>query len=801
MFTQCPRALGRICGGIVCIVGVCVIIGWIFDIAFFKNVFAGLVTMKFNTAIGMMLGGVSLSVLSRKDVGIAGRFFVGGLAVVIIAIAAATLGEYLFGWNLGIDEVFVRESNVLSNPGRMSPSAGFCFILVGVALVLGSQKALRWFGHCILWALATTLVTLGAMAMLGQVSNVLLNFHVWNYFGMAIHTAAGFLLLGVGILGLVGGGQGFVWALDKGTTAGFAMSIMITLTVAGVSWNSTHHLKEASRWVSHTQAVLKEIQDVQAGFAQLESSQRGYLILGDENLLTQRLQIKAGVDTGIAVLETLTADNPHQKPRLDALKGLGARRMAFGEETIRVRREHGFDAARKMLAGGTGIALSREIQEVIGAMRDEEYVLLALRQKESDAASTTAFLLLPLGVFVGLAILLIALFFLNAGIAQQKQAEQSLMRSLREVSDLKTALDEHAQVAITDAKGKITYVNDKFCAISKYAREELLGRDHRIINSGHHSKAFTAELWATISSGRVWHGEIRNKAKDRTFYWVDTTIVPFLDESGKPWQYVVIRADITQSREAAEEILRLNASLEQRVAERTTELEAANKELGAFSYSVSHDLRAPLRAVDGFSQAVLEDYGDQLPEEGRKYLMTIREGAQRMGILIDDLLAFSKLSRVTLNKQEINTRAQVLTVIEGLNAQAGGRAVEFQIGDLPACNGAPGLLDQVWVNLLSNAVKYTRKCEKTVIQIGCDVQARENVFFVRDNGAGFDMRYADKLFGVFQRLHRTDQFEGTGVGLAIVQRIVHRHGGRIWAQASVGHGATFYFTLEEKTNV
>ncbi len=203
-------------------------------------------------------------------------------------------------------------------------------------------------------------------------------------------------------------------------------------------------------------------------------------------------------------------------------------------------------------------------------------------------------------------------------ITDQKLAERSLKASTKEVLDLKTALDEHAIVAITDPRGRISYVNDKFCAISKYSRDELIGQDHRIINSGFHPKEFIRDLWMTIAHGGVWHGEIRNKAKDGSFYWVDTTIVPFLNEDGKPRQYVAIRADITERKIAEETIRQLNTELEQRVRERTAQLETANRELEAFSYSVSHDLRAPLRAVDGFSQAVLEDFGPQLPAEGQR---------------------------------------------------------------------------------------------------------------------------------------------------------------------------------------
>ncbi|MBL9214060.1 MAG: PAS domain S-box protein [Opitutaceae bacterium] len=500
-------------------------------------------------------------------------------------------------------------------------------------------------------------------------------------------------------------------------------------------------------------------------------------------------------------------------------------------------------------------------------------------------------------------------------------SDRQLESSLKEINDLRAALDEHAIVAITDPQGRITYVNDKFCAISQYRRDELLGQDHRLINSGHHPPEFFRQLWTTIARGRVWKGEIRNRAKDGSCYWVDTTIVPFLDDAGRPRQYVAIRADITERKraeetlresesrfrtmadtapvliwvsgtdqrctwfnrpwldfvgrpleqeigegwienvhaddragclatyqaafaarrpftmeyrlrrhdgawrwvsdtgvprlgpaqefsgyigscidvterkQAGEEIRRLNAELERRVAQRTGQLEAANRELEAFSYSVSHDLRAPLRAIDGFSQALLEDFGGQLPAEGRHQLLTVRAGAQRMGALIDDLLTFSRFSRQPLKKQPVDMARLVRSALEELEPQRRGRTFEHRVDPLPPVEGDPALLRQVWVNLLGNAHKYTRLRPVAVIEVGGRREGAEIVYHVRDNGTGFDPRYAARLFGVFQRLHRLEEFEGTGVGLAIVQRIVQRHGGRVWAEAAVDRGATFHFTL------
>jgi signal transduction histidine kinase len=229
--------------------------------------------------------------------------------------------------------------------------------------------------------------------------------------------------------------------------------------------------------------------------------------------------------------------------------------------------------------------------------------------------------------------------------------------------------------------------------------------------------------------------------------------------------------------------------------ERSSELKAANKELEAFSYSVSHDLRAPLRHIDGFASILLEDYAECLDEEGRRVLGVVCDSSRQMGRLIDDILTFSRLSRVDMKKSEIDMADLACSVAEELRRREPGRAVDLRIDDLPAARGDPSLMRQVFVNLISNALKFTRHKPEARVEVGAFAQGGENVYYVRDNGAGFDMAYADKLFGVFQRLHREEEFEGTGIGLTIIRHIVERHGGRVWAEGRVNEGATFYFTL------
>jgi signal transduction histidine kinase len=278
--------------------------------------------------------------------------------------------------------------------------------------------------------------------------------------------------------------------------------------------------------------------------------------------------------------------------------------------------------------------------------------------------------------------------------------------------------------------------------------------------------------------------------------YIEQTVFPISTESG--FRIGALNRDITDQKRAEAEIRELNAELESRVIERTAQLEAANKELEAFSYSISHDLRAPLRAINGFSRILADLLVLDGADDARRYLGVIRDNAQQMGRLIDDLLSFSRLSRQPLKKLPLSPNELIDQVLVTLSPEQQGRQIDLIVGGLPTCLGDSSLLKQVWMNLLSNALKFTRDCNPAHIEIGSEQQSGEIIFFVKDNGTGFDMRYVDKLFGVFQRLHRPEDFEGTGVGLAIVQRIIRRHGGRVWAEGELGKGASFYFSLPKE---
>jgi PAS domain S-box-containing protein len=364
-----------------------------------------------------------------------------------------------------------------------------------------------------------------------------------------------------------------------------------------------------------------------------------------------------------------------------------------------------------------------------------------------------------------------------------REAEDRLKESNAELKDLKAALDQHAIVAITDPQGRITFVNEKFCAISKYSREELIGKDHRIINSGMHPAEFFRELWTTIARGEVWHGEIRNRAKDGSYYWVDTTIVPFLNAAGKPRQYVAIRAEITE-RKLAEEALK----------QRTEELTRSNRDLEQFAYVASHDLQEPLRAVAGCVQILQRRYQGQLDARADELIAHAVDGSNRMRKLIEDLLAFSRAGTHGGQLQPVDAGAALDGALRNLSVAIQESGTIVSRDPLPTVRADATQLTLVFQNLLANAMKFRRE-DPPKIHVSARQERAGWVLSVSDNGIGIDPQYFTRLFGVFQRLHTRREYPGTGIGLAICKRIIERHGGRIWVESTPGQGTIFFFHL------
>jgi len=351
----------------------------------------------------------------------------------------------------------------------------------------------------------------------------------------------------------------------------------------------------------------------------------------------------------------------------------------------------------------------------------------------------------------------------------------------------------HDTIFVRDMSDVITYWNRGAQELFGWTAEEAIGkRAHELLQTVY--PAPIEEIRSVLLDSGRWDGELEKTRADGTRVVVASRWSLRRDEQKRPAAILETNNDITDRKRREEEIRTLNEEL----GKRTTELEASNKELEAFAYSISHDLRAPLRHMSGFTELLQKNIASQLNEKSQRYMTMILESAKRMGNLIDDLLAFSRIGRAEAHKTTVSLEHLVQEALTEVRQETAGRNISWKVGSLPAWYGDRSMLRLAFVNLISNAVKFTRTRPQAEIEIGCTDQKRDQVVvFIRDNGVGFDMKYVNKLFGVFQRLHPTEAFEGTGIGLATVQRIVHRHGGRIWAEGLVDKGAIFYFSLSK----
>ncbi len=504
----------------------------------------------------------------------------------------------------------------------------------------------------------------------------------------------------------------------------------------------------------------------------------------------------------------------------------------------------------------TGLAQGREVGEHLGSMYREGTNLLdtadatavALTRQAQEADSRLMATLLRLGL-LDLTILVAVLLALRMRVvhplrklaavsrrfAEGRRELRSGFRSLDEIGQLALAFDtmadtierdlrqmaagaaelekrqqalrkfsltiEHApvSVAITDAAGTIEYVNPKFTETTGYAPEEAIGRQPSILKSGEMPHSLYAEMWLQLLAGRQWHGELLNRKKNGELFWEDTRIAPLKDDAGRITHFVAVKEDITRRKQSEAEIQDYSTELERRVAERTRQLTESNRELESFSYSISHDLRAPLRALNGFASLMAENCAGCTKTESLEYMARIRRASVRMGSLMDDILDLSRVTRSEIKVGQVDLSAMVRSILDDLAVAGPPRNVLAEVEEGLLADGDETLLQDVLENLLGNAWKFTVQRDPARIGFGCREEAGqdggERVFFVRDNGAGFDMKYAGKLFGAFQRLHGPQEFEGNGIGLAMVRRIVALHGGRVWAESGPDEGATFFFTL------
>lgn len=373
-----------------------------------------------------------------------------------------------------------------------------------------------------------------------------------------------------------------------------------------------------------------------------------------------------------------------------------------------------------------------------------------------------------------------ALSRLVIGELELRKKQKELMSMNLSYSNQKMAIDSSAIVVETDTKGLITYVNEKFINISQYSKEELIGQDHRILNSGFHPKEFIADLWNTISSGKIWKGEIKNKAKDGSFYWVDTTIYPLKDDKQMTCGYVAIRFEITNRK-----IMELN------LKENTETLSKANIELDQFAYVVSHDLKAPLRAIHSLSQWIREDTESKLSEESDTNFKLLQSRTLRLEELIKGILAYSRVGRESNTYEKLSSNQLIADTVDLLSPPKSFK-IEIQ-ENMPDITADKVQISQIFSNLIGNAVKYHHK-NNGVIKINCKSAEDYWEFSITDDGPGISPKYHQKVFEIFSTLESRDKIESTGIGLSIVKKMVENYGGKIWIDSEEGSGASFIFT-------
>jgi PAS domain S-box-containing protein len=610
--------------------------------------------------------------------------------------------------------------------------------------------------------------------------------------------------------------------LRRWAKAALAVAVILTVLLSLLTWRAARQATETVDWVAQTQEVMTVLESLLRHSLDVETGGRGFAETGSVPFLEPYESGRPAVVQDLNALRRLLV-TPDQLQRLNVLEGQTNNQGKDVEEIVSTRQNTGKILSVGLFEQGKhdmdGVRITVEQMEVA------ERELLALRMQHARAAQHSSSVVIALGSLLVLSIagmtvsrvMVVSagaraqLKALNADLEQRVeqrtaalQSEVAVRKRTEEMRERLAAIVDSSDDAIVSKTldGTISAWNRGAEKVFGYSAAEIVGKPMLVLLPPERIDEESGILAHIRSGERVDHFETVRVRKDGTRIDVSVTISPIRDRNGAIVGVSKVARDITRRKTDELEIRNLNEELEERIAKRTEELAAANHELEAFSYSVSHDLRVPLRHIAGFSRILVNNFGPVMAVEAREYLQLIEEAVRRMGLLVEGLLNLAKLGHQSLNLCRTELNAIVNAVISILEPECEGREVEWRIAKLPALECDPILMTQVFQNLLGNALKYSRNRPCPVIEVDSIQQpGRPPVIFVRDNGAGFNREYADRLFGVFQRFHTDSEFEGTGVGLAMVHRIIQKHGGTIWAESEVDHGATFYFALQSTEKI
>ncbi len=785
-------------GGLVSLLGIAVLAGWAVRVPALIHGRPGIDTIPPSGALGFLLCGMGLAAAAMG--GNRWAMLCGGS---VALLGGTHLIGHLFGAPPVVDSLLYRIFSVqsLAAPGGMPPGGAAAFFAAGAGIVAAASPLPERWRFLVLGTAGAVVAATGILAWTGYIVQVDASWDAGLAKGMPGMATIGFALVGgcIAVLGVITQHDRTqpVQPSDSATPRSIAAVTPLTpaLPILGIGlllisilvflW-SVQRARQADDSVRHTLDVIIVLNRIEKALANKETGYRGFVITGQERFLEPYYRGRIDFAASFGAAKQLTADNPELQRHLATVLSLSERWDDFAQTLIGLRQGvAGASRARALVSQGTGQSLIDGLRAEMDQAASLEVRLLAERKRREIATRTVLTIALLLCVVGGM-LASMSQFLLTRKLESQRLAlVAEIARRAAAEERFRILLDQAPQpIIVSDAAGRIVEANAGTAVEFGYGREELIGQSGAMLIPARHQAA-RAECQKEILAERKERSlgpDLICVRKDGSEFPAVARVSPVQTLDGP--RFITSLVNISERKQIEDDLKRANLAFE-----------AANTELEAFAYSVSHDLRQPLRGMTGFAQILLEDFGPQLPPQAQEYLGRIQRASTRMGQLIDDLLTLSRISRDELRRVPVNLSVLAAEVLDDLRKAEPERQVECLVAEGLEVSGDARLLRVLLNNLLGNAWKFTLRTALPRIEFGADSGNAAQAFLVRDNGAGFDMAYADKLFGAFQRLHDSHEFPGTGIGLAIAQRIINRHGGRIWAEGKVGQGATFYFTV------